>query len=91
MLCDNCNLHTARGVDFDAVMPLTTLFIRGSLVGDTATVSITILDDQTLEGLHSFTAEVADTDQVAPGASAIITIVDNDSQCCAEGLWHLYS
>ena len=52
-------------------------------MGDTATVSITILDDQTLEGLHSFTAEVADTDQVAPGASATITIVDNDSQCIA--------
>jgi len=50
-------------------------------VGDTATVSITILDDQALGGLHSFTAEVAGTDQVVPGASATITIVDNDSQC----------
>ena len=85
-----CNLHTALGVDFDAASPLTATFTGGSVVGDTATVSITILDDQTLEGLHSFTAEVADTDQVAPGASATITIMDNDSQCCAVGLWHLY-
>ena len=59
-------------------------------MGDTATVSITILDDQTLEGLHSFTAEVADTHQVVPGASATITITDNDSQWCTVELWHLY-
>ena len=69
-----------RDVDFDSVVPLTTTFSAGSVVGNTATVNITILDDKVLEGFHSFTAVIIDTNLIIPGASATVTIEDNDSK-----------
>ena len=38
----HCFIYTVRGVDFDSVVPLTTTFSVGSVVGNTATVNITV-------------------------------------------------
>ena len=49
--------------------------------GDSIFVSVNILDDESVEGLHTFTVEVEDTDLVAPWTPATVEIIDNDSKC----------
>ena len=48
--------------------------------GDTFSVDLTILNDDAVEGLHSFMASVEASSLVVPGSDATINIVDNDSE-----------
>ena len=77
-----CLLSTlVRGEDFDALEPLTVTFSAGSELYDRNTLTITILDDPSVEGLKNFTAEVISSSTVIPGVEATIYIMDNDSKC----------
>ena len=46
--------------------------------GHSESVVVTIIDDQTLEGNHSFIAEIVDSDHIKAGQGAMIYITDND-------------
>ena len=53
-------LSTVGGVDFSVTDPtqLNVFFEAGSMNGDTDCINITILEDNTLEGDHSFTVSL---------------------------------
>ena len=48
--------------------------------GSVFPVSLRILSDDAVEGLHSFMASVEASSLVVPGSDATINIVDNDSE-----------
>ena len=57
-----------------------TLSAMSTSDGDTFPVGVTILNDDVVEGLHSFMASVEASSLVVPGSDATINIVDNDSE-----------
>ena len=76
-------LSTVEGVDFN-VTDLTQLnvsFASGSMNGDTDCINITILDDDALEGDHSFTVSLnppALPVKLTTPFSSPVTIFDNE-------------
>jgi len=57
------------------------------MVGNTTCDSITILDDDDLEGPHSFSVEISGTNSsgsqiMTDGAFATVEIQDNEGTCC---------
>ena len=76
-------LSTVEGVDFN-VTDLTQLnvsFASGSMNGDTDCINITILDDDALEGDHSFTVSLnppALPVKLTAPFSSPVTIFDNE-------------
>ena len=78
-----CCLSIVQGVDF-SVPDLTefdVFFASGSVNGDTDCINISILDDDALEGDHSFTVSLnppaAPVTLTTPSSSPV-TIADND-------------
>ena len=69
-----------RGVDYEAADPLLATFTQGSVLNDTMDVIVTILNDETVEGQHQFTAAVENVSPVIAGPAATIVIMDNDSE-----------
>ena len=65
-------------MDYQPGTTVFTLPMTTTVDGDTITVPLDILSDEAVEGLHSFTAAVMDTDLVMPWTPATINIVDND-------------
>ena len=79
-----------RDSDYSADNPLEVTFMSGSAIQDsTSCAQITILDDLTFEGPHSFSVEVSTVEIESDGtdplltigttSSAMINIEDNDS------------
>ena len=80
-----------RDSDYSADSPLEVTFMSGSAMQDsTSCAQITILDDLTFEGPHSFSMEVSTVEIESDGtdplltigtmSSAMINIEDNDSK-----------
>ena len=85
----------ARGMDYSAADPLSVTFPAVSSVsGTTACANVSIIDDDTLEGNHSFTVTVSSLElspggeysglQIETPSSATINIVDNDGTIFAK-------
>ena len=82
--------HTVFGEDFtlEAGDAFQATFVALSTSdGDTACDTITIIDDDVLEGEHSFEIQIASTDPqltIITPASAMVTIQDNEGTelCC---------
>ena len=77
------SLLTVVGSDFTVEDPLTVTFNSGTTSsGDTACADITVLDDDALEGDHSFTVQLASTTPtgvtIGTDSSTTVTIQDND-------------
>ena len=51
--------------------------------GVTISVPLDILSDEAVEGDHTFSVEVVDSDLVIPGQAATIEITDNDCEFLA--------
>ena len=82
---------TVRGVDYEAADPLVATFTQGSVQGDTIDVTLTILNDEAVEGQHQFTAAVENVSPVIAGPAATIVIMDNDSEyTCLYNMQLLY-
>ena len=68
------------------------IFPSGSTDGDTACVNITILDDDILEGDHTFTVTLTtlDPDVMLGSNEATITIIDNEGNLneCNSCMWY---
>ena len=83
-LCDDVFIFPAvEGVDFSVTDPtqLNVSFASGSMNGDTDCVNITILDDDALEGNHSFTVSLnppAAPVKLTTPSSSPVTITDNE-------------
>ena len=87
-------LAAARNVDYGAVDPLSVTFsAQPFFLGATACANVTIIDDDALEGNHSFTVTVSSL-ELSPGgmysgleigmpSSATVNIMDNDGM-----IWH---
>ena len=78
-----------RDSDYSAANPLEVTFMSGSAMqGSTSCAQITILDDLTFEGPHSFSVEVSTVEIESDGtdplltigtvSSAVIYVADND-------------
>ena len=78
-------------MDYSATIPLVVTFTSGiAMQGDTSCAQLSIIDDDTFEGPHSFTVEVSILEIESDGtdplltigtmSSAIVNIVDNDSK-----------
>ena len=78
-----------RDSDYSAANPLEVTFMSGSAMpGSTSCAQITILDDLTFEGPHSFSVEVSTVEIESDGtyplltistmSSAVVYIEDND-------------
>ena len=72
--------NAVRGVDYDAMEPLSVTFSAGSVLEDGVAVAISIPDDLSVDGLKNFTAEVIGSALVIPGTVATIFIRDIDSK-----------
>ena len=77
------SLLTVVGSDFTVEDPLTVTFNSGTTSsGDTACADITVLDDDALEGDHSFTVQLASTTPtgvtIGTDSSTTVTVQDND-------------
>ena len=76
--------RTDEDEDYDSPDPFEATFTAGSMVGDTACNSITIVDDLDLEdGLHDFGVRISGStpsgSQISTvGAVAVVQIEDND-------------
>ena len=81
--------RVVRGEDYDAADPLILTFLAGSTVtGTAACANVSIIDDDAVEGDHSFRVIVSGVELVPDGGypgltigtanSALINIVDND-------------
>ena len=64
--------------------PIQTVFNLGvtTMNGNTVDVPLEILSDLAVEGNHSFSVEVVNTELVTPGQSSEIVIIDNDCKKC---------
>ena len=71
---------TVNGQDYQPGDLVVTLPAMSTADGDTFPVGLTILNDDAVEGLHSFMASVEGSSLVVPGSDATINIVDNDSE-----------
>ena len=71
--------NTASGVDYQPG-PLTITIPANSVNGNNFPVSLEILGDSEVEGDHTFSAEVVDSDLVIPGQDTTIQITDNDCE-----------
>jgi len=80
-------IHTVENIDYTITPPdiFEATFISGSTVGATACDSITILDDNDLEGPHSFDVQISGStpsgSQIMATAMATVEIQDNDGTC----------
>ena len=76
------SLLTVVGNDFTVADPLTVTFPTTSVSEDTACADITIVDDDVLEGDHSFTVQLTSTTPtgvtIGTDSSTTVTIQDND-------------
>ena len=77
------SLLAVEDSDFSVADPLTVTFNSGTTSsGDTACADITILDDDALEGDHSFTVQLTSTTPtgvtIGTDSSTTVTIQDND-------------
>ena len=72
--------HIDFGSDFRADDPLVATFNIDSVQGDSENVVVTIIDDNTLEGNHSFIAEIVDSVHIVAVKGAMISIIDNDGE-----------
>ena len=95
-LCDDFDFYssTVRNSDFNVnVMEFTVNFITGSMNGDSDCLTISILDDDDLEGDHVFTVSLdlpASPVTLTDPSSSPVTITDNDGKGHA-WLWACYS
>ena len=80
-----------EGSDYSTANPLEVTFTSGSAMqNSTSCAQVTILDDDTLEGQHSFSVEVSTVEIESDGtdpllsigtmSSAMVYIADNDSK-----------
>ena len=82
--CDNMFIFpTVDGEDFSVADPaqLNVFFEAGSVNGDTDCINITILEDNALEGDHSFTVSLnppAAPVKLTTPSSSPVTITDNE-------------
>lgn len=83
------SIHTVEGVDYTISSSdvFEATFTAGSMVGNTTCDSITILDDDDLEGPHNFSVEISGTNSsgsqiMTDGAFATVEIQDNEGTCC---------
>lgn len=82
MTC-TCYLSIVQGVDFSVpdLTELNVFFAAGSVNGNTDCINIAILDDNALEGDHSFTVSLnppaAPVTLITPSSSPV-TITDNE-------------
>ena len=67
-------------MDYEPGLTTFTLPMTTTMDGDVIPVPLTILSDEAVEGLHSFSVEVEDSALVEPGQDATIEIMDNDSE-----------
>ena len=85
--CFAAIILAVAGGDFLDPIPFIITFPTSSMNDSVACVDIPIIDDEVVEGDHSFIVQGigADPDGVVPGGptNATITIQDNDSECKA--------
>lgn len=68
--------HAVQGEDFNIPSPITVTFPAGSANGASTCVTVTILDDDDLEGDHSFTLHLSNPSPGAIIGSHMYTTVD---------------
>ena len=85
-----------RGVDYTAADPLQVTFSSGvAMLNDTACASISIVDDDGLEGTHSFTVHITDVEvesglpaQLFIGSPPYATVYICDNEGTLNNFYH---
>ena len=81
----NVLIFLLAGTDYDLPTPFEVFYPAGSGIGTQRCVNISIYDDDTFEGTHSFTVDLLDPGNpccnVVFPSTIEIDILDNESQC----------
>ncbi len=79
--------YVARGSDYVVPADTTAMFPVGSVNGSTACINLTIIDDDTLEGIETLIVSLAIVNDagnnvnLGPSTTGTVTIEDNESKC----------